>query len=194
MLGRRSRHVADGKQSVQVPLDQVFDRNGVLAALSADGPLPRGPASSEEILAEMLAEDTGDPGFDLSFFDLFFNGLTDIGWSVYFGMDLVSRLIEYKATRNDVGWGIGAASYDFLDQYVGYLIARDLARVDFDAWRHTATVLGMTGTFIASLTSRGREIVEADRARQPNSTRDGPLCVGEGASGCNGTPPSGASG
>lgn len=150
-----------GAEVIEVPIAQRFNRDGILAALSIEGPLPVDQQDPLDVLGEMITAHTGEPGFDLSFFDLFFNGLTDIAHSVYFGMDLVTELIEYRAYRNEVGWGIGLHSYEFLDHYVEFLVARDLAQVDFAAWTHMATSLGMTGTFVAPLSRFGREVVGA---------------------------------
>jgi hypothetical protein len=56
--------------------------------------------------------------------------------------------------------GIGESAFAFIDDYVAFLIAYDLARIDFDAWRRTETVLQMVGKFVCPLTERGRALVE----------------------------------
>jgi hypothetical protein len=150
-----------GEGAVMVPIRQRLDREGVLTALAIEGPLPTEHQSPLELLADMIEARFDDPGFDLSYFDLFFNGLTDIAHSVYFGMDLVTELIEYRAYKNGVGWGIGPSAYEFLDSYVEFLVARDLAEVDFAAWTQMASDLGMTGTFVVPLSRYGREVVAA---------------------------------
>ena len=109
----------------------------------------------------MIAGRTDDKDFDLTFFDLFFQGLTDIAHSLYFGMDLPHEIQDVKAAMPGGSGliGIGHAAFEFLDTYVSYLIARDLARVDFDAWRRMAERFGMVGTFHCALTARGEALV-----------------------------------
>jgi hypothetical protein len=164
-----------GHRAVDVSVANTFDREGLLTALAIEGPLPEAEFDPFEIIAEMIAAQAEDASFGLCFFDLFFNGLTDIAHSVYFGMDLVTSLIEYRSYRNDAPWGIGPTSYAFLDRYVEYLRKHDLALVDLAAWNQMATELGMTGTFVVPLTGNGRRVVAAVSAldrRLPHETSD----------------------
>jgi hypothetical protein len=164
-----------GHRAVDVPVANTFDRQGLLSALSIEGALPETEFDPFAIIAEMIAAQAEDASFGLSFLDLFFNGLTDIAHSVYFGMDLVTSLIEYRSYRNDAPWGIGPTSYAFLDRYIEFLRKYDLALVDLAAWNQMATELGMTGTFVAPLTDNGRRVVAAASALDrwlPHETND----------------------
>ncbi|MER7443824.1 hypothetical protein [Micromonospora avicenniae] len=60
----------------------------------------------------------------------------------------------------DMGVGIGGPEYDHLFKYVSFLIAHDLARVDYDYFIRHWDQLAMVGRFIAPLTARGRELVD----------------------------------
>ncbi len=144
---------------IQVDLACELDGDGVKLALTANGPLPVGHEDLDGLIREMVETDTGDPGFDVSYLDLFCQGLTDIAFSLYFGMDLATMLAEIHADRNGLGgFGFNSSSYDFIDNYVAFLVAHDLARVDFDTWRQTAIERQMTGSFISPLTDRGRRL------------------------------------
>ncbi len=166
-----------GSTQVKVPQRQVFDKPAVSAALAIEGPLPSGSIDPLDVIEEMMANRTDEPGFDISFFDLFFNGLTDVARSLYFGMDLVSALIEHRAWRNDTGWGIGSASYAFLDRFVDFLIGRDLAHVDLPAWVQMADQMQMTGTFVVPLTTLGRAVVEQATVLDAGLEHAGPESV-----------------
>jgi hypothetical protein len=75
-------------------------------------------------------------------------------------MDVVCEIADYHAARNGLGgYGIGSDAYEFIDRYVAFLVAQDLARVDFDNWRQTAEERQQTATFVAPLTQRGRHLV-----------------------------------
>ena len=152
----------DGHTTLHIPRAQRFDSEGVLRALASEGALPVGPADPAQVAELMLATQSGLRSFDLSFFDLFFQGLTDIGHSLYFGMDLPHEIQDIKAAPPG-GTGrieIGQQAFEFLDRYVAFLIAYDLARVDFDAWRRMHARFGMVATFICPLTSRGEAVVD----------------------------------
>jgi hypothetical protein len=60
----------------------------------------------------MRARRTNNADFDMSFFDIFVHGLTDVCQSLYFGMDLVMEIAEARAaiTRSPFGIGLGAPS------------------------------------------------------------------------------------
>jgi hypothetical protein len=151
----------DGQTSIRVPRSQILDADGVRRALAADGPLPERRVSPAQTLREMVTTRHPNPGFCLSFFDLFAGGMTDIAHSLYFGMDLVTETQDVLAALPG-GSGqisIGSAEFDFLDRYVAYLLARDLARVNFDAWRRMLERFGMVGTWISPLTQAGEDLI-----------------------------------
>lgn len=150
-----------GENPIRVPLDRVLDEDGVRAALETTGPLPSGDEDLHGVLREMVAASTRDPGFDMSFLDLFAQGMTDVAYSVYFNMDLVMEIAEAHAALSgwEYGIGIGDEEFRFIDRYVGFLVANDLARVDYDAWRQALVERQMTGSFIAPLTHKGRALV-----------------------------------
>jgi hypothetical protein len=151
-------------------LAQRLDAGGVVEALALDGPLPEARRSPEEVVEEMLIARHANPGFRLSYLDLFAGGMTDIAHSLYFGMDLARETQDVLAALPG-GSGrieVGADEFAFLDDYVVYLVTRDLARVSFDAWRRMAERFGMVGNFVAPLTSAGEELVEYLHQHHPD--------------------------
>ena len=94
--------------------------------------------------------------------DLLAQGMTDIAFSVYFNMDLVMEIAQANAELSDweYGIGIGGEEFRFIDTYVEFLVAHDLARVDYDSWHQAAVEREMVGSFIAPLTVKGRTLVE----------------------------------
>jgi hypothetical protein len=160
---------------IAVPRTAHFDSRGVLTALAWDGaPLPGSPQTPDVILGELLAERHEEASFPLSFLDIFVNGLTDVGRSLYFGMDLVTEVVQAQLQIRDFefGMGIGAPEYEFLDRYVAYVVANDLARFDFDWYRQSSSELGMVATLMGPLTPRGRALV--DRIAELDHGRDVP--------------------
>ena len=147
--------------TIRIPLANQFDAAGVLAALASDGPLPEQRASSAEIVAEMVLTRHSNPGFRISYFDLFAGGMTDAAHNLYFGMDLVTETQDVLAALpgGNGQSNIGAAEFAFLDDYVAYLIARDLARIDFDAWRRMTERFAIVSSFISPLTDAGEDLI-----------------------------------
>jgi hypothetical protein len=153
-----------GATTVRVPKEQRFDAGGVIAALESAGPLPEGPAEPADIVQLMLSDVVPLSNCGLTFLDLFLQGLTDAAnWSVYFNMDLfveVAHAMQELVERDSHGLGIGADSYDFIDRYIAFLVAYDLARVDYDAFKRSAEQARLVGIVLGSLTDRGRAIVD----------------------------------
>jgi hypothetical protein len=149
------------EEAVMVPRQQRFDADGVLMALASAGPLPLGPDSPGAILEALLANVSPNPQFPLSFFDLFVNGMTDACLSLYFGMDLVTEMCEsvLAARESDFGWSLGEAEYAFLDEYVRFVVANDLARISYDWYREMVDQHGMVAKLYGPLTYRGRLLV-----------------------------------
>ncbi|MER7577366.1 DUF4365 domain-containing protein [Streptomyces sp. NPDC126514] len=151
---------------LQLPESQRLDAPAVLDVLSLDGELPVLGFDPQVLLKAMLQAANGSHVTSLSFLDLFFHGLTDLGHSVYFGMDLVDETVRekdlYLEHQEEVlSWG--PKDYEFIDRYVSFLLAHDLVRLDFDNWRRSAES-GMVAKFIAPLTHRGRALVDAAKA------------------------------
>ncbi|MER7746883.1 DUF4365 domain-containing protein [Streptomyces bacillaris] len=148
---------------LQIAESQRLDARAVLDVLSLDGDLPVLGFDPQVLLEAMLGATNGSHVTGLSFLDLFFHGLTDLGNSLYFGMDLVDETIREKdlyLKHQEVVLSWGAEDYEFIDRYVSFLLAHDLVRLDFDNWRQSAES-GMVGNFIAPLTHRGRALVDA---------------------------------
>jgi hypothetical protein len=168
-----------GEDPVLVNPREVFDPEGLRRSLALEGPLPAEKREADRILEEMSEAHFRDTGISLSFLDLFSHGLTDISRAVYFGMDLFMEVGEVNAALEgqSLGPSAGESTFEFIDRYVAFLVARNLARVDFDAWRQIAIERQMTGTFIAPLTTDGREVV--DRLSELNASlpegRQGPV-------------------
>lgn len=145
-----------------IPVTKVFDAGGVLNALSADGPLPSAPRSSEDLLADMFASAHSGFGVEIDFFDLFFQGLVDMGRGLYFGMDLIEYVAQMKLV-NGFGshFGLGQAEYDFVDRYVDFLLKNDLVRFNFDWYYRHLEHDQIVGQIFGPLTPRGREFADS---------------------------------
>lgn len=160
--GDAQSQLRQGEKAVRVPKSQIFDSDGVLKALGMHAPLPSGPARIEELARLMLDTRCPDAGFEMSFFDLFFQGLTDARKSVYFGMDLASEIADVKAAlpgRLGVV-GVGQDAVEFIDAYVTFLVTHNLALVDHDAWKKMDQQYELIGHFISPLTRRGLDLVD----------------------------------
>lgn len=162
-LDARREIQMDRGQPLSVLRAAKFDAEGVRKALAWDGaPLPAEPVPPDLLLQQMLATTTNNASLPLSFLDLFVNGLSDLGRSLYFGMDLVIEIAEaiLAVRQSEFGWGLGGPEYEFLDRYVAFIVANNLVRFDFDWYRQSSEELQTVATLLGPLTPRGRTLVQ----------------------------------
>lgn len=157
---REILRVRGGEGAILVPRSQFFDAEGVLQALECGGPLPTGNVDVRGLLQEMATPDPSAQG--LCFFYMFAQGMTDIGSSLYFSIDVAREVLDVMAASWDPPrFGIGPAEFAFADRYVAFLVRNDLARVDYASWRQSTIEHQVVGKFIAPLTARGRAVRDA---------------------------------
>lgn len=109
------------------------------------------------LLEHMLATRTRNAGFDMSFFDLFCLGMTNICRSLFFGMDLALKIAEYKlaAADSEFGVGLGHSEYDFLEDYIRFLVSQNLVHANYSDLLIDIEHREMVPKFIAPLSRRG---------------------------------------
>lgn len=109
------------------------------------------------LLEYMLTRTTGNAGFDISFFDLFCLGMTNICRSLYFGMDLALKIAEHKlaAANSEFGVGVGHSEYDFLESYIRFLISQNLVHANYSDLLIDLELREIVPEFIVPLSRRG---------------------------------------
>jgi hypothetical protein len=109
------------------------------------------------LLEYMLTRTTGNAGFDMSFFDLFCLGMTNICRSLYFGMDLALKIAEHKlaAAESEFGVGVGHSEYDFLESYIRFLVSQNLVHANYSDLLIDLELREMVPEFIVPLSRRG---------------------------------------
>jgi len=132
---------------------KLFDNAGLVGEEFAE--------SLDEVLKLLIISRSKNASFPLSFFQLLVNGLTNIGRSLYFGMDLVTTQVESNLFRSETEFGmsLGSEEYDFLFRYITFLVSQDLANVDFGDCLVDWNERELVPRFIAPLSSRGRALV-----------------------------------
>ncbi len=114
--------------------------------------------SNEELLNFIINQKHTFGSYELSFFDLFVAGLTNIGTQVFFNISLVHSLIE---RFDDLDFfGFGQYEHDFLNKYAKFLINQNLAVIDFSSYLIDWEERNLQPQFLATLTSRGMKFTE----------------------------------
>ena len=143
-------------EPIVVPLRQVFTPESLReVVLSIGGPLPSTAESTASLVEKMFNSDPSNEA-GITFLDLFINGITDRGKALYFGMDLYLHIADWKLDYV----AIGPSDHFTISEYVKFLVAHNLARVDFDWFSQSESEDSIISQFIAPLTARGAAVLE----------------------------------
>lgn len=144
---------------IKIPITQIFNISQKNQVFESCGALGLKLLPHENIVYELLHREFIDYGFVLSFFDLFINGIVDIGRKLFFSIDLCSIIVEFNNAKSgqSIGASYGMYEYDFIDQYIIFLVSQNLAVIDYsdyliDKERYITPML------LVPLTTRGRAV------------------------------------
>lgn len=154
-------------------------REHFLASVGASG-RPFLPVA--EVLIRLASTRSPAASLPITYLDLFANGLTNLTRSVYFGMDLVIEVAEVLLEPSADGWGVGIGEkeHEFVFGYVQFLVEHQIADVDIADCLIDWLERGMHPTFIAPLTSRGRDVVNLIQTFQSRFTDESQLTMPPG--------------
>lgn len=154
--------VREERAFIEVPETNLLEKTDPAALFENAGVLkqPFIPAI-EDVLTELITTVSNEGTFPLSYFDLFVHGLTNICRSIYYGMDLVCNAVEYNldARGSEFGMGMGGSEHEFTFGFVKFLLAQNLAQIDYSDCLIDWVDREMQPHFVAPLTSRGRVLV-----------------------------------
>jgi len=122
--------------------------------------------SVEEVLVYLIKKksvncNSVNGSFPVSYLNLFCSGLTNICRSLYFGMDLAMTVAEVVLHNQNspLGVGVGDSEQNFLFDYIKFIVHQRIADVDFSDCMIDWYDREMQPSFMAPLTSRGKELV-----------------------------------
>lgn len=114
-----------------------------------------------DVLRQLLITKSRNGSFPLSYFDLFAQGLTNMCRSIYYGMDAICLAVEFnlESSGSEFGMGMGSDEDEFAFGFVQFLLAQNLAQIDYADCLIDWVDRQVHPHFVAPLTSRGRELV-----------------------------------
>jgi hypothetical protein len=114
-----------------------------------------------EVLRQLLSTKSRNGSFPLSYFDLFAQGLTNMCRSIYYGTDAICNAVEFnlESSGSEFGMGMGDEEHEFAFNFVKFLLAQNLAQIDYADCLIDWVDRQVHPHFVAPLTSRGRELV-----------------------------------
>lgn len=168
---------------IEVPSENVLEEADAVALFENAGVQDQ-PFIPEivEVLKRLLATKSRSGSFPLTYFDLFVHGLTNICRSIYYGMDTICNAVEYnlEASESAFGMGMGNEEHQFVFGFVKFLIAQNLAQIDYADCLIDWVDREMHPHFVAPLTSRGRALVALVQKQELQLVAEGKMPNGNG--------------
>lgn len=115
--------------------------------------------------------------FNVSYFDLFVYGLTNVARYLYFGTDIACNAAEFdlQARGFKIGTGMSQPEYEFLFGYVKFLLVQRIADVDYASFLVSWRGMDVLPSFVAPLTTRGRTLIYTIREEENRMMEGGKL-------------------
>lgn len=165
------------ENGILIPKANILQKTNALALFEGFAALDQSFMSIEDILKYFITTKSDNPAFPVSYFSLFCSGLTNICRYLYFGLDVAMTIAEENLilVESDFGVGFGEAEQVFLFNYVKFLVHQHIADIDFSDCMIDWHDREMQPTFMAPLTSRGRELVSSIHKLEETFKKEGCL-------------------
>ncbi len=108
----------------------------------------------EDVFNQMIINQYRSPSFNLSYLDLYLQGLTNLSQQIYFDVSIATDIAECHC----LSVTIDSNGYEFLYNYVCFLVNQNLAEIDFGDCLIEWNDKKLVPRFLASLTHRGKAL------------------------------------
>ncbi len=143
---------------IRIPLKNTLNGSTKRELFQTVGPLGATLLPLDRLVLHFANSGSSLPGFRISFLDMFVIGLTDMCRKLFFSMDLVMEIVEYRARQAKTGFVVGPAEQSALDAYIRCLCEQNIVRIDFADYLVDRDVRQLVPMLIAPLTERGEKL------------------------------------
>ena len=148
-------------KGIKIPKNNVLQTTSPQTLFEGFAVIDQNFMAVNEVLDYLIRTNSGNSSFPVSYFNLFCSGLTNICRSLYFGMDVAVTVAEIGLMNqsSQLGVRVGDSEHNFLFDYIKFIVHQHIADVDFSDCMINWYDRGMQPSFMAPLTSRGRDLV-----------------------------------
>lgn len=148
-------------KGIRIPKSNILQSTDAQTLFEGFAVIDQDFMSINEVLDYLVKTTSNNASFPVSYFNLFCSGLTNICRSLYFGMDVAMTVAETKLCNQNspFGVGVGDSEHNFLFDYIKFIVHQRIADVDFSDCMIDWYDRQMQPSFMAPLTSRGKELV-----------------------------------
>lgn len=146
---------------IRIPKSNILQTTNARTLFEGFAVLEQEFMTVQEVLGYLITAQSKNASFPVSYFSLFCSGLTNICRSLYFGMDVAMTIAETRlsSSKSPFGVGVGHSEHEFLFNYIKFLVHQHIADIDFSDCMIDWYDREMQPSFLAPLTSRGKELV-----------------------------------
>jgi len=147
------------EKAIKVPRANILNASKRDELIACYGSLGDKLLDAKEIIVELAKNRFSSPNFNISYLELFGFGLTDICRKLFFSSNLFMTIAEQRAFNNGVGVTVGYYEYEFLYEYIQFLINQNLIYYDFSDFLIDWEDRQLVPIFLCPLSPRGQEVV-----------------------------------
>lgn len=148
-----------GEPTIKIPNTNLLNSESRIQILESIGSFGEALLEVDGILKGLATQRINIGGNIISFLELFGLGLVDIGKKLFFSMNLLLNIAEYKSKSGQFFFPIGSAEYEFVNNYIRFLISQNLILYDFSEYLIDWEDREIVPIFITALSPRGQAVV-----------------------------------
>lgn len=146
----------NGFGNIKIPKENLLDATTKSKIFENVGNFDESFLEIKDVFNEMVRNQCKSPLFNLSYLDLYLQGITNIGRQIYFDISIAMDISECRSSSV----AVGNEEYEFLYEYIRFLINQNLAEIDFGECLIEWNDRKLVPRFLVSLTHRGKSLFE----------------------------------
>lgn len=159
----RSPNRTNSSSPIEVPKTQMLDQSHREQFFETSGPIDGTVLNIGDLIRYLAETVHSNPGFNVSYLDLFAIGLTDNGRKLFYSMGTACEIAEARAVIDHGlnGFNIGPCEQDFCGKFIRFLVAQNIIHYDFTDFLIDLEDRQLQPTILCSLTVRGIRLLKA---------------------------------
>jgi hypothetical protein len=145
----------NGLGSIRIPKDNTLNETTKNKLFNTVGNFFEPFLEIKDIFNTMVRKHWKSASFNLSYLDLYLQGLTNICQQIYFDISIAMDIVECRSSYI-VG---GEQEYTFLFEYIEFIVSQNLAEVDFGSCLIEWNERQLIPRFLATITHRGKALI-----------------------------------
>lgn len=145
----------NGLGNIKIPKENILNSTNKNKLFETIGNFDEPFLEINDVFNKMVNKQCEIPSFCLSYLDLYLQGLTNTCRQIYFDISIAMDIAECRSSYVSAG----NQEYNFLFEYVRFIINQNLAEIDFGDCLIEWNERKLVPRFLAALTHRGKTLL-----------------------------------